>query len=44
MTTKFGLNPWANDFAIVTMDGDFHQLRLLNGSPPKVVWLRVGNA
>ncbi len=30
-------------FVIVTKDGDFHQLSFLLGSPPKVVWLRLGN-
>lgn len=31
-------------FTIVSKDGDFHQMSLLYGAPPKVVWLRVGNA
>ena len=31
-------------FAIVTKDADFHQRSFLFGHPPKVVWLRVGNA
>jgi predicted nuclease of predicted toxin-antitoxin system len=30
-------------FAIVSKDADFRQLSFLYGSPPKVVWLRVGN-
>jgi predicted nuclease of predicted toxin-antitoxin system len=30
-------------FTIVTKDADFHQRSLLLGSPPKVVWLRIGN-
>lgn len=30
-------------FAIISKDGDFHQLSLVFGAPPKVVWLRVGN-
>jgi predicted nuclease of predicted toxin-antitoxin system len=34
----------AHDFSILTKDGDFRQLSLLRGAPPKVVWLRVGNA
>lgn len=34
----------ARDYAIVSKDGDFHQLSLLHGSPPKIIWLRVGNA
>lgn len=31
-------------FVIVTKDSDFHELSLVRGAPPKVVWLRVGNA
>jgi predicted nuclease of predicted toxin-antitoxin system len=31
-------------FAILTKDADFHQMSFLYGHPPKVVWLRVGNA
>ena len=31
-------------FTIASKDGDFHQMSLLHGAPPKVVWLRVGNA
>lgn len=36
---------WARtqDFAIVTKDSDFANMSRLHGSPPKVVWLRVGN-
>jgi predicted nuclease of predicted toxin-antitoxin system len=30
-------------FAIMSKDADFRQLSFLYGSPPKVVWLRVGN-
>lgn len=29
---------------IVSKDSDFRQLAFLHGQPPKVVWLRVGNA
>jgi predicted nuclease of predicted toxin-antitoxin system len=32
-----------NDYVIVTMDSDFHELSLVRGSPPKVIWLRVGS-
>lgn len=32
-----------HDFVIVTKDSDFHELSLLAGPPPKVIWLRVGN-
>jgi predicted nuclease of predicted toxin-antitoxin system len=31
-------------FVIVTKDSDFHELSLLRGAPPKVVWLRAGNS
>jgi predicted nuclease of predicted toxin-antitoxin system len=29
---------------LVTKDSDFLELSLLYGAPPKVIWLRVGNA
>jgi predicted nuclease of predicted toxin-antitoxin system len=32
-----------NAFAIVTKDSDFSELSVLRGSPPKVIWLRIGN-
>jgi len=32
-----------NGFAIVSKDSDFSELSALHGSPPKVIWLRVGN-
>ena len=32
-----------NGFAIVTKDADFGELSTLRGSPPQVVWLRIGN-
>jgi predicted nuclease of predicted toxin-antitoxin system len=28
---------------LVTKDEDFHRLSILQGSPPKVIWLRIGN-
>lgn len=31
-------------FILATKDTDFYQRSLLHGAPPKVVWLRVGNA
>lgn len=34
----------AQDFTIVSKDTDFYHLSMLHGAPPKVVWLRVGNA
>lgn len=33
-----------NDFVIASKDSDFRQLAFLLGPPPKVIWLRVGNA
>ena len=33
-----------NDFCIVTQNADFAERSRLYGSPPKVVWLRCGNA
>ena len=33
----------ANDFMIVSKDADMHDLSLVFGNPPKVVWLRLGN-
>jgi predicted nuclease of predicted toxin-antitoxin system len=33
-----------NDFCIVTQDADFAERSRLYGTPPKVVWLRCGNA
>lgn len=32
-----------NSYTIVSQDGDFFDLGLLKGSPPKVIWLRCGN-
>lgn len=31
-------------FAIVTKDADFRQRSFVLGHPPKIVWLRLGNA
>ena len=33
----------ANGYAIVSKDSDFQQRSLLEGAPPKFIWLRVGN-
>ncbi len=32
-----------NGFTIVSKDSDFYQRSLFYGSPPKFVWLRIGN-
>lgn len=33
-----------NNFCVVTQDADFAEKSRLQGSPPKVLWLRCGNA
>ncbi len=33
-----------HDFLLVSKDTDFYQRSVLYGPPPKVVWLRTGNA
>jgi predicted nuclease of predicted toxin-antitoxin system len=33
-----------HDLVLISKDNDFRQLSFLRGAPPKVVWLRVGNA
>lgn len=32
-----------HDYTLVSKDSDFHEISLLYGSPPKVVWIRRGN-
>jgi predicted nuclease of predicted toxin-antitoxin system len=34
----------ANDFSIVTFDEDFYDIQLMEGYPPKIIWLRFGNS
>ncbi|MDH5553319.1 MAG: DUF5615 family PIN-like protein [Nitrosomonas sp.] len=31
-------------FVIVTKDADFEEISILKGTPPKVIWIRTGNA
>ena len=31
------------DYMIVSKDADMHDLSLVFGNPPKVIWLRLGN-
>lgn len=31
-------------FILVTKDGDFEPMSVLRGHPPKVIWVRLGNA
>ena len=33
----------SNDLIIVSKDSDMHDLSLVFGNPPKVIWLRLGN-
>jgi predicted nuclease of predicted toxin-antitoxin system len=33
----------SNDFTIITRDGDYNELLVLRGFPPKIVWIRRGN-
>ena len=33
----------SGDFMIVSKDADMHDLSLVFGNPPKVIWLRLGN-
>jgi len=32
-----------NDYCIVTFDADFIDIATLKGTPPKIIWLRLGN-
>ncbi len=32
-----------HDYTLVSKDSDFHDLSVLYGAPPKVVWIRRGN-
>jgi predicted nuclease of predicted toxin-antitoxin system len=32
-----------NNFAIVTFDSDFYEISMINGHPPKILWIRSGN-
>lgn len=32
-----------NNFSIVTFDADFIDISLLEGFPPKIIWLKIGN-
>lgn len=32
-----------NEYIIVTKDSDFYDLVILLGSPPKLIWIRLGN-
>ena len=32
-----------NNYTIVTKDSDFNDLVIFKGTPPKVIWLKIGN-
>lgn len=32
-----------NDYAIVTFGSDFYDISIINGHPPKIIWIRTGN-
>ena len=32
-----------HDYAVVTLDADFHEYSLLWGGPPLIIWLKCGN-
>jgi predicted nuclease of predicted toxin-antitoxin system len=32
-----------HDCVLTTKDEDFHRLSVLQGAPPKVLWIRIGN-
>lgn len=34
----------ANNYAILTFDEDFSELQNIYNYPPKIIWLRTGNA
>lgn len=36
---------WAHEhgFTIVTKDADFNELSILQGFPPKIIWIKAGN-
>lgn len=33
----------ANDYTLVSKDSDFHEMSILHGYPPKVIWIKRGN-
>ncbi len=32
-----------NAYSIVTFDSDFYDISVINGHPPKIIWIRSGN-
>ena len=33
-----------HDYTIITKDSDFHDMSILRGPPPQLIWLRCGNS
>lgn len=31
------------NYIIITKDSDFNDLAILKGTPPKIIWLKIGN-
>ena len=31
------------DYSIVTFDADYYDISIINGHPPKIIWIRTGN-
>ena len=32
-----------NNYSIVTFDSDYYDISVINGHPPKIIWIRTGN-
>ncbi|MEX2380462.1 MAG: DUF5615 family PIN-like protein [Vicingaceae bacterium] len=32
-----------NNYSIITFDSDFYDISVINGHPPKIIWIRSGN-
>jgi len=32
-----------NDYSIVTFDSDYYDISVIDGHPPKIIWIRAGN-
>lgn len=47
MDTALDIEIWnfvqKHDYAIVTLDADFHEYSMLKSGPPLVIWLKCGN-
>ncbi|MGH9627683.1 MAG: DUF5615 family PIN-like protein [Bryobacteraceae bacterium] len=40
---RYGPYAGSRGYTIVTKDADFHHRSFLDGHPPKVIWIRLGN-